>query len=50
LKTPSLDDLTPGWTEPGLVRDFWLGHPDLVATEPLTSPERAALIAVKVKA
>ena len=45
-----LDDLTPGRAEPDLVRDFWLGHPDLVATELLTTRESAAIVAVKVKA
>ncbi len=47
--TVVLDDLTPGRTEPDPVRDFWLNHPDLVATELLTGPERAAIVAVKVK-
>ena len=47
--TVVLDDLTPGWTEPDPVRDFWLGHRDLVATELRTSPERAVIVAVKVK-
>ena len=45
-----LDDLTPGRAEPDLIRDFWLGHPDLVATELLTTRESAAIVAVKVKA
>ena len=47
--TVVLDDLTPGWTEPDPVRDFWLDHPQLVATELLTTPEQAAIVAVKVK-
>jgi predicted O-methyltransferase YrrM len=44
-----LDDLTPGRTGPDPVRDFWLNHPHLVSTELLTSLERAAIVAVKVK-
>ena len=47
--TVVVDDLTPGWTEPDPVRDFWLGHPDLVAIELQTSPEQAVIVAVKVK-
>ena len=31
-----LDDLTPGPPGPDPVREFWLGHPDLAATELLT--------------
>ena len=48
--TVVLDDLTPGRTEHDPVREFWLTHSDLVATELLTSTERAAVVAVKVKA
>ena len=44
-----LDDLTPGRTEPDPVCDFWLNHPNLVATELPTNPERAAIVAVNVK-
>lgn len=42
-----LDDLTPG--RPGLdpVRDFWLEHPELAATELLTTPTSAAILAVR---
>ena len=42
-----LDDLTPGFAGPDPVRDFWLGHPDLAATEVLTTPESAAILAVR---
>ncbi len=45
-----LDDLTPGRTGTDPVRDFWLTHPDLVATELLLTPKSAAIVAVKVKA
>ena len=42
-----LDDLTPG--RPGLdpVRDFWLEHPELAATELLATPTSAAILAVR---
>ena len=49
-----IDDLTPEsmWPEewrgqPDSVRDFWLGHDDLVATELLTTSESSAIIAVR---
>jgi predicted O-methyltransferase YrrM len=42
-----LDDLTPGRPGPDPVRDFWLGHPGLVATEVLTAPENATILAVR---
>ncbi len=42
-----LDDLTPGFAEPDPVREFWLGHADLAATEVLTTPESAAILAVR---
>ena len=42
-----LDDLTPGFAGPDPVREFWLGHPDLAATEILTTPESAAILAVR---
>jgi predicted O-methyltransferase YrrM len=47
--TVVLDDLTPG--RPGLdpVREFWLGHPELVSTELLTTPNTAAIVAVRVR-
>ena len=42
-----LDDLTPGLAGPDAVREFWLGCPDLAATEILTTPESAAILAVR---
>ncbi len=42
-----LDDLTPGLAGPDPVREFWLGHPDLAATELLTTPTNAAILAVR---
>ena len=54
--TAVLDDFTPEthqppeWRgKPDTRRDFWLRHPDLVATEILTTPETAAVIAVRVR-
>jgi predicted O-methyltransferase YrrM len=49
-----IDDLTPEslWPEewrgqPDAPREFWLNHPELVATELLTTPESAAILAVR---
>jgi predicted O-methyltransferase YrrM len=49
-----IDDLTPEsrWPEewrgrPDPPRDFWLNRPELVAAELLTTPESAAILAVK---
>ena len=42
-----LDDLTPGFAGPDAVRDFWLGKPDLAATEVLTTRETAAILAIR---
>lgn len=51
-----LDDFTPEthwppeWRgKPDTRRDFWLRHPDLVATEILTTLETAAIVAVRVR-
>jgi predicted O-methyltransferase YrrM len=41
------DDLTPGFTGPDSVRDWLFGHPDLVATEILTTPKTAAILATR---
>ena len=41
------DDLTPGRRERDPVREFWTAHPAFVATEILTSPTTAALLAVR---
>lgn len=42
-----LDDLTPGRQEPDPVREFWLGHDDLIAIEVTLTPELAAIVAVR---
>jgi predicted O-methyltransferase YrrM len=42
-----LDDLTPGPVAPDPVREFWLSRPDLAVTEVLTTPESAAILAVR---
>ena len=42
-----LDDLTPGFAGPDPVREFWLGRPYLAAAEILTTPESAAILAVR---
>lgn len=42
-----LDDLTPGREGPDPVREFWLGRPELVATELLTTPESATIVGVR---
>jgi predicted O-methyltransferase YrrM len=47
--TVVLDDLTPGRPGPDPVRRFWLGHPDLAATEVLTTQTTAAIVAVRVR-
>lgn len=51
-----LDDFTPEmhrppeWRgKPDTRRNFWLRHPDMVATEILTTPETAATVAVRVR-
>lgn len=41
------DDMTPGRPGPDPVRDFLFGHPELVATEVLTTPETSAIVAAK---
>jgi predicted O-methyltransferase YrrM len=41
------DDLTPDWPRPDPVRELLFGHPELVAVEILTTPETAAIVAVK---
>ena len=42
-----LDDLTPGLAGADPVREHWLFHPDLAAAEVLTTPESAAILAVR---
>jgi predicted O-methyltransferase YrrM len=46
--TVVLDDLTPGAAGPDPVREFWLGHPALAATELLTTPATAAIVATRI--
>ena len=41
------DDLTPGFPGPDPVREWFFGHPDLTATEILTTPDTAAIIAAR---
>lgn len=42
-----LDDLTPGRAGPDPVREFWLGRPELIAVEVLTTRENATIVAVR---
>ncbi|HET9673697.1 MAG TPA: class I SAM-dependent methyltransferase [Gaiellaceae bacterium] len=44
-----LDDMTPGRDGPDPVRDFWLDHPDLAATEVQLSLREAVILAVRVR-
>lgn len=46
--TVVIDDLTPGRPGPDPVRKFWLERDDVAATELLTSPVSAAIVAVRV--
>ena len=41
------DDMTPGLRGPDPVREWFFGHPDLLATEILTTLETAAIVATK---
>jgi predicted O-methyltransferase YrrM len=41
------DDLTPDWPGPDRVRELLFGHPELVAVEILTTPQTAAVLAVR---
>jgi predicted O-methyltransferase YrrM len=41
------DDLTPGFSGPDSVREWLFGHPRLVATEILTTPNTAAILATR---
>jgi predicted O-methyltransferase YrrM len=45
--TVVLDDLTPNRPGPDAVREFWLNHPQLAALELLTTPETAAILAIR---
>jgi predicted O-methyltransferase YrrM len=42
-----MDDLTPGRPGPDPVREFWLGHPRLVAAELAVTPRMAVIVAVR---
>ena len=42
-----LDDLTPGREGPDPVREFWLGHPALAATEIRVSEWESVIVAVR---
>ena len=46
--TAVIDDLTPGRSAHDPVRELWLGHPDLAATELQVSPREAVIVAVRV--
>jgi predicted O-methyltransferase YrrM len=41
------DDMTPDWPGPDPVREWFFGHPELIATEILTTPATAAIVATK---
>jgi predicted O-methyltransferase YrrM len=41
------DDMTPDRPGPDPLRDWFFGHPELVAAEILTTPETAAIVAVR---
>jgi predicted O-methyltransferase YrrM len=41
------DDMTPGFPGPDPVREWFFGHPDLIASEILTTPETAAIVAAR---
>ena len=42
-----MDDLTPDRLGPDAVRDFWLEHPDVAATELRVSAEEGVIVAVR---
>jgi predicted O-methyltransferase YrrM len=44
------DDLSPDWEGPDPVRDLLFNHPDLIAVELLTTPQTAAVLAVRLAA
>jgi predicted O-methyltransferase YrrM len=41
------DDMTPGFPGPDPVRAWFFGHPELLATEILTTADSAAIVATK---
>ena len=44
-----LDDMTPGREGPDEVRDFWLRHPELAATEIRVSERESVILAVRTR-
>lgn len=44
------DDLSPDWEGPDPVRGLLFNHPELVAVELLTTPQTAAVVAVRLEA
>ena len=44
------DDLSPDWEGPDPVRELLFNHPELVAVELLTTPQTAAVLAVRLEA
>ena len=42
------DDLSPDWEGPDPVRELLFDHPDLMAVELLTTPQTAAVLAVRL--
>jgi predicted O-methyltransferase YrrM len=42
------DDLSPDWEAPDPVRELLFNHPDLMAVELLTTPQTAAVLAVRL--
>ena len=44
-----MDDLTPDRPGPDAVRDFWLSHPDVAATELRVSAQEAVIVAVRTR-
>jgi predicted O-methyltransferase YrrM len=44
------DDLSPDWEGPDPVRELLFNHPDFVAVELLTTPQTAAVLAVRLAA
>ncbi len=43
-----MDDLTPERPAPDPVREFWLNHPEIAATEILTTPHTAAILGARI--
>ena len=47
--TVVMDDLTPGYAGHDVVREFWLGHPELAAVELQVSAREAVIVAVRAR-